>query len=205
MSKTPTPLDWFILNLVPCPNCTSQLVSKPVEKQWENVFCTTCSFACRFITVHQNPDISKLHILPDNLKKILKDNTLLPPLIIDYKWNSENIKYEKVIFFPFISSKFLKEQQEYPVSLIPDEETSILFEIQNLPSIILYEQPSIEDMAEVASKWDRVGTSSIQRMFKVGYAKAVRIKDLTMILRRQRGIEDVEDESNDLDEDEDDE
>ena len=195
-------LDWFILNMVPCPNCTSQLEAKPIQHEWKNVFCTNCPFACRFITVHHDPNISKFNILPEDLKKLLADKTLLPPLIIDYKWNRNNIKFEKVILFPFISTLFLKEQQEIPVSLIPDEETSVLYPINELPNITLYDQPSDSEIAEIASKWDKVYSARIQYIFKIGYSRAACIKDMAMILRSKRGIIDIED-SDDTDESDD--
>ncbi len=203
-SKNNHAMDWFILNFVPCPNCKSRLEAKPVEHEWKNVFCTECAFACRFITVHHDPNISKFNILPKDLKTLLTEKTLLPPLIIDYKWNDGNMEWEKVFFFPFISSKFLEEQQQKPVSLLPDQETSVLYHVEDLPNITLYEQPSAEDMAEIASKWEKVYISRIQHMFKMGYSRAARIKDLALALRRQRGIIDLE-EPDDLDDSDDDE
>ena len=197
------PLDWFILNMVPCPNCESSLTAKPVEKEWKNVFCTNCPFACRFITVNHDPNISKFNILANDLKKLLSENTLLPPLIIDYKWKSGSIQFEKVIFFPFISVIFLKEQQEIPISLIPSEQASVLYPINELPSNTLYEQPSDQEIAEIASKWDKVHSSRIQSVFRIGYARSACIKDLAINLRRQRGIVDVEEEE--VDDSEDDE
>lgn len=203
-SKNNPAMDWFVLNFVPCPNCKSRLEAKPVDGEWKNVFCTSCAFACRFITVHQDPNISKFNILPKDLKTLLTEKTLLPPLIIDYKWSDGEIEWEKVFFFPFISSKFLEEQQQLPISLLPDQETSVLYQIDDLPNMTLYEQPSENDMAEIVSKWNRVSTSYIQRKFRIGYSRSARIKDIAMALRRQRGIVDLEDidDSDDSDDDE---
>lgn len=194
------PLDWFILNMVPCPNCASTLTAKPTPKEWKNVFCSTCPFACRFITAHHDPNISKFNILPNDLAKLLTDNTLLPPLIINYKWKSNGISFERVTLFPFISAKFLKEQQEIPISLIPSEEASVLYAINELPSITLFEQPSNEEIAEIASTWDKVYVSRIQSVFRIGWSRSAYIKEIAMILRRQRGIIDVEEEGTEGDE-----
>jgi hypothetical protein len=179
-------MDWFVLNFVPCPNCKSRLEARPVEREWKNVFCTNCDFACRFVVALNDPNESKLNILPKDLEGLLSDKVSLPPLIIDYKWNDGEIDWEKVYFFPFISFQFLKEQQEHPISLLPDREISVLFDIYNLPNMVLFEQPSEEDMAEIASRWEKVSTSYIQRRFRIGYSRSARIKDLAMGLRRKK-------------------
>lgn len=104
------------------------------------------------------------------------------------------------MLFPFISVKFLKEQQEIPISLIPSEQASVLYPINELPSNTLYEQPSDQEIAEIASKWDKVHSSRIQCVFRIGYARSACIKDLAINLRRQRGIVDIEEEETEDDE-----
>lgn len=182
--------DWFILNFLPCPNCNSKLVPKPVKGEWKNVFCDSCDFACRFVTALNDPNESLLDILPSDLENLLLEKVTLSPLIVHYKWQEENIKWEKVYFFPFVAYRFLMEEQKHPISLLPDKTNSIYFNMFELPNILLYEQPSIEEMADIASHWPQISTSAIQRIFRTGYAKAARIKDIVMVLRRKKGIVD---------------
>lgn len=184
--------DWFILNFLPCPNCNSKLIPKPVKGEWKNVFCDSCDFTCRFVTALNDPNESRLDILPSDLENLLLDKVALPPLIVHYKWQEGNIKWEKVYFFPFIAYRFLKEEQDHPISLLPDKTKSIYFNMFELPNILLYEQPSDEEMAEIASHWPQISTSAIQRIFRIGYAKAASIKDIVMALRRKKGIVDEE-------------
>lgn len=192
MKKSDFSIDWFVLNFVPCPNCNARLEAKPVEREWKNVFCTNCDFGCRFITALNDPYESRLNILPKDLEDLLSEKTVLPPLIIHYKWQDGEINWEKVYFFPFVAYRFLKEHQEHPISLLPDREISVLFNMFDLPNVLLYEQPSDEDMAEIASRWPSISTSLIQRRFRTGYSKAARIKDIVMVLRKRRGIVDEE-------------
>lgn len=189
-------MDWFILNFVPCPNCSSRLEARSVKRKWNNVFCTMCAFACRFATANQDYSISRMCIFPKDLKAMLAKRTLLPPLIIHYKWTDNDIEWEKVIFFPFIASRFFEEQQQYPVPILPGEACPVLYPTDDLPSMILYEQPSYEDIAEIASRWSNVYTSRIQRMFRMGYGKASLIREMAMALRRKRGVTDVEESNN---------
>lgn len=195
-------IDWFALNFIPCPNCNSKLVPKPVNGEWKNVFCDTCDFACRYVTALSDPNESMLDILPSDLEDLLTEKVMLPPLMIHYKWEQGDIKCEKVYFFPFIAHRFLQEGQRTAISLLADKTNSIYYNMFELPSTLLYEQPTVEDMAEIASHWPAISTSLIQRRFGTGYSKAARIKDIVMVLRKKRGIVDPEmDESDDDDDD----
>lgn len=200
--------DWFILNLIHCPNCNGKLVAKPIINELKNVLCEACNFTCRFETSFSDPEQSILSLPSDELDKLISDKVVLPPLIIHYKWEDSYLKYEKVYFFPFIAYRFLKEEAISQINLLSESSKKnnvIFYNMFELPQILMYEQPSDEDLAEIASHWENTGTSSIQRKFKVGYARAALLKDRIMELRRKRGIIDEPIEENDDDEDEEEE
>src|SRR5882672_2498309 len=118
--------EWFALNYITCPNCTGKLLPKPVEKQWVNVICSACTFGCRFVVALNDPEDSRLNVSPKELEDLLTDEkAMLQPLIVHYKWQDENLKWEKLYFFPFIAYRFLKEDQRHAVSLLPNGEMSI--------------------------------------------------------------------------------
>lgn len=196
--------DWFILNFIACPNCNGKLIPKPVANELRNVFCENCDFSCRFETAFNHPNESILNIPYGDLDKLISNKKTLPPFIIDYKWKQDEIEFEKIYFFPFIALRFLKEEQKRPIQLLPNEKENSVFysNMFELPHILLFEQPSIEDMAEIASKWQNITTSYIQRRFGTGYVKASMIKRLVLQIRRKKGI--VDEVIEDIDEDEDD-
>lgn len=197
--------DWFILNFITCPNCNGKLIAKPVLNELRNVFCENCDFSCRFETALNHPNESILNIPYGDLNKLISSKTTLPPMIIHYKWKEGEIEFEKVYFFPFIAHRFLKEEQKHPIELLPNNKENSVFysNMFELPHVLLFEQPSIEDMAAIASRWQNITTSSIQRRFGTGYLKASIIKDLVIRIRRRRGI--LDETIGEIDEDDDDE
>jgi len=197
--------DWFSLNFIVCPNCNGKLVPKPITNEFRNVFCENCNFSCRFETAFNHPNESILNISYGDLDKLLSDKVILPPFIIDYKWKENETQWEKIYFFPFIARRFLVEEKKHPIQLLPNDKENLVFysNMFDLPNILLFEQPSIEEMAEIASYWQNINTTVIQRRFGTGYVKASIIKDLVMKIRRKRGI--LDELVGEIDEDDDDE
>jgi len=97
------------------------------------------------------------------------------------------------------------EEKKHPIQLLPNDKENLVFysNMFDLPNILLFEQPSIEEMAEIASYWQNINTTVIQRRFGTGYVKASIIKDLVMKIRRKRGI--LDELVGEIDEDDDDE
>jgi uncharacterized protein YbaR (Trm112 family) len=188
--------DWFILNLIACPNCNGTLRAQPAENELRNVFCDSCNFACRFETAFSSPTNSVLVLPSTQLEELITEKEMLPPLIIHFKWTDDDIAYEQVQFFPFIAYRFLKEEMSYVVSLATGnkEAVTVYQNMYELPSITMYEQPSEEELAQVVSAWENISTSQIQRAFRVGYGRAALIQDLAKEIRRKKGIVDDPDD-----------
>ena len=200
--------DWFILNLVSCPSCNNKLIPKPVQGDIKNVFCENCDFSCRFETIMNHPDESIFSIYSGDLSKLLSDKVTLPPFIFHFKWMIDGVRFEKIYFFPFIAHSFLKERKNYPIGLMSDDKEEMIFysNFFILPHILLFEQPSVEDMAEIVSNYQKISTSFIQRKFGVGYARASMIKEIVTKIRRKKGIfDEIINEDDDDEEDEEDE
>jgi len=196
--------DWFVLNLIVCPNCNGKLAVKTVVNEYKNVFCEECNFACRFETAFNSPTQSLLSLPTDELERIITDKVTLPPLIIHFKWGDGEIKYERVHFFPFIAYRFLQEEGIDPITFLPessDGRNIIFSNMFELPHILLYEQPTDDDLAEIVSYWENWSVSFIQRKFQFGYARSALLQDKIKELRRKRGIIDESSEESD-DEDE---
>ena len=190
MPKPKITTDWFMLNVFVCPNCNGKLLAKPTDGEWNNTFCEDCNFCCRFETAFNSPDGSILILPTKELDRLLSDKTILPPLMIHFKWKEGEVSWGKIIFYPFISYRFLQEEQNHPISLLPNaKDKSVVYSnMFQLPQIVLYEEPSMEELAEMASCWPDVTISKIMRKFKFGYAQSARLKDVVQKIWLKKGI-----------------
>lgn len=182
---------WFVLNFVPCPSCNSQLAPKPVDGEWNNVFCTWCSFACRLVVAPNNPRDKILAVRKADLENLLQLKKALPPLMIHFKWEAEGFAREQVEFWPFVAYRFLKEEGHAAIGLNPDDtpDAIIFSNMFELPSITIYRSPSDEEIADqIAQAWSQpIRASRIQETFGTGYLHAARIKELALERLRKLG------------------
>ena len=192
---------WFILNFLPCPSCNCKLQPNPELHWWNNVSCTWCDFACRFVVVPHTPADTVLSIRKKELEDILVLQKMLPPLMLHYKWESSGLQKERIVFWPYIPYRFMKERHLHPVSLNPegmtdDEVFSNIFEIHNLT---IYESPSDAEIAEsIAKTWEQpINSSRIMTLYEVSYMHAARIRDFAIDRMRALGIKIEHDEQDD--------
>lgn len=186
--------DLFILNFIMCPNCNGRLAPRSQGK-WINVGCETCAFGCRFVSARCSPESPTLHASPDQLEDLLTDaKELLPPIIMHFRWRAEGMQHEKVIFYPFLAYRFLKEEQDHVPSLSPEEEARVFYNLFEVPCIVLFESPTDEDIARMVCHMEIVSTSYIQRVFSTGYSRASTIRERALELRKLLGITESDDQ-----------
>ncbi len=206
--KNKKTIDWFILTLVPCPNCNGKLVPRPLPDEIRNICCEICNFSCRFETAYNNPNQFILSLPTDELERTMSEKITLPPLIIHFKWKEDSIQYDRVLFYPFIAYRFLKEEGLDPITFEPESKkarNTVFTNMFQLPFIPLFEQPTDDDIALIASEFENTSTSYLQRKFQIGYARASELQDkIKRILRKkEHGNEPLEIELDSDDDDED--
>lgn len=96
-----------VVKLVPCPNCSSQLILLPEGFAMYDVQCSRCLFRAQVKTVNSRPKASILGAGWQVFEKVLKAGYLTPPLIVNFKWG----RRQEIRFYPFVSKENIKPYQ----------------------------------------------------------------------------------------------
>ena len=91
-----------IIRVVPCPNCGKKLTRLPVGYPMYDVQCTACSFRAQIKTCRARPKAQILGAGWDIVDKVLKAGYLMPPLFVNFEWQTRGRHCQRVFFFPFI-------------------------------------------------------------------------------------------------------
>lgn len=100
-----------VVENVPCPNCSKELMLLPPNYPMCDVQCSGCSFRAQIKTNRSKPKSTIFGAGWDVVDKVLKSGYLMPPLIANFKWEDSTTKYQEIRFYPFISKKNLKMRQ----------------------------------------------------------------------------------------------
>ncbi len=187
------------LAVVSCPNCLGTLQIKDASTDQTNVRCIKCFIDIRFLFQdHEESDI--LSISRSDYDRLMGQNLRMPPMILYYKWETENpsLTWERADFYPFIPVCFLLSPQT-PVSLMSQSDTLVFSRFEVLPHYTIYNSPDEDDLAEIASTWDKISMSIIQSRFNMGYLHSSRIKEKAEEIRQKKGlpVADSDDDSDD--------
>jgi hypothetical protein len=101
-----------IVELIPCPNCTSRLMKLPQSYPLYDLLCSSCTFRVQVKTSSSNP--TNTFVIRSGGWKILehwlKAGQPMPQLIVNFHWVDKKTQEEKreVRFYPFIWRKNVK-------------------------------------------------------------------------------------------------
>jgi len=98
-----------VTKLVKCPNCTKTLMLLPNGYPLYDIQCTACNFRAQIKTNNTKPHEIIRGAGWDIMEKVLKSGFLVPPLIVNFKWDEKNIEKQEIRFYPFIKKKNLKK------------------------------------------------------------------------------------------------
>lgn len=99
-----------VISLVKCPNCNRQLMLLPESYPLCDALCTACHFRTQIKASSHSPYKSKTvrgagwYIL----EKSMKAGSLIPSLIVNYKWAEVGQAKQEIRFYPFILKQNLK-------------------------------------------------------------------------------------------------
>jgi DNA-directed RNA polymerase subunit RPC12/RpoP len=98
-----------IVDTIPCPNCIKPLMLLPKNYPLYDIQCTGCSFRVQVKTIASRPKDSILGAGWDIMDKVLKSGYLIPPLIVNFKWQEAGLDRQEIRFYPFLAKKNLRK------------------------------------------------------------------------------------------------
>lgn len=100
-----------VCELIPCPNCSKQLVKLPKGFPMYDVQCSGCMFRSQVKTVKSKPKNTIFGAGWDIYEKVLKAGFLAPSLIVHFIWESDKGICREVRFYPLIAMGNIKKYQ----------------------------------------------------------------------------------------------
>lgn len=128
-----------IVDLIPCPNCGKQLMLLPKNYPLYDIQCTACSFRVQVKTNKSKPKKEIFGAGWEIMNKVMKAGYMVPPLIINYKWQENEKPHQKILFYPFIPKVNLKKRQLPPHAKRANYKMFNYTELHKLPHFILFE------------------------------------------------------------------
>lgn len=92
-----------VVQHVACPNCGKKLMLLPPNFPMYDVQCTGCTFRAQVKTSSTKPKNEVFGAGYDIYEKVLKAGYLSPPLIIVFRWETNEGAFSEIKFYPFIA------------------------------------------------------------------------------------------------------
>jgi hypothetical protein len=103
-----------VVDLIPCPNCSKELMVLPPNYPLFDVQCSGCSFRAQVKTIKSKPKAVIFGAGWDIMDKVLKSGFITPPLITNFKWEENGEAKQEIRFYPFVPKKNLQKYQLSP-------------------------------------------------------------------------------------------
>lgn len=99
-----------LIDIIACPNCSKDLILLPTGYPLYDIQCTACNFRAQLKTSNSKPKSVVRGAGWEIINKVLRAGYLTPPLLVYFKWKTENdIECHEVRFYPFVPKKNLKK------------------------------------------------------------------------------------------------
>jgi len=98
-----------VVKLVPCPNCSKDLMLLPTGYPLYDVQCSGCSFRAQVKTNLCKPKAVIFGAGWEIMNKVLKAGFITPPLFLNFKWEQKGESKQEIRFYPFVPKKNLKK------------------------------------------------------------------------------------------------
>jgi len=129
-----------IVELVPCPNCSKQLMQLPPNYPLYDLQCTGCSFRAQVKSNNSKPKDEIFGAGWEIMEKVLKSGFMIPPLIANFKWKEKGIMRQKIIFYPFIPKSNLKKRQLSPTARRANYKMFNYIGLSDLPNFVMFDK-----------------------------------------------------------------
>ena len=105
-----------------------------------DVQCTGCSFRAQVKTNNSKPKDEIFGAGWEIIDKVMKSGFMVPSLIVNFKWNEEGKKKQKILFYPFVPRTHLKKRQLSPKARRANYKMFNYVGLSELPCLALYEK-----------------------------------------------------------------
>lgn len=129
-----------VVEKVPCPNCSKNLMLLPKNYPLYDVQCVGCSFRAQVKTNNTKPKPEIFGAGWDIIEKVLKSGFITPPLITNFKWSDNAGNHQEIRFYPFIPKKNLKMHKLSPTARRANYKMFNYIGIDKLPYFVLYKR-----------------------------------------------------------------
>lgn len=129
-----------IVELVPCPNCSKQLMQLPPNYPLYDLQSTGCSFRAQVKSNNSKPKDKIIGAGWEIMEKVLKSGFMIPPLIANFKWKEKGIMRQKIIFYPFIPESNLKKRQLSPTARRANYKMFNYIGLSDLPNFVMFDK-----------------------------------------------------------------
>lgn len=129
-----------VVDLIRCPNCKKKLMQLPRNYPLYDLQCTACSFRAQVKTNKSKPKKEIFGAGWEIMNKVMKAGFIVPPLIVNYKWQEKGKVHQKIFFYPFVPKENLKKRQLSPTARRANYKMFNYTGLDKLPHFILYEQ-----------------------------------------------------------------
>lgn len=129
-----------IVDLIPCPNCSKNLMLLPKNYPLYDIQCVGCSFRAQVKTNQSKPKKEIFGAGWDIMEKVLKSGFLVPSLITNFKWFEKNEIHQEIRFYPFVPKKNLKMHKLSPTARRANYKMFNYTYIDKLPFFVLFKK-----------------------------------------------------------------
>ncbi len=129
-----------VVELIPCPNCSKELMLLPPSYPLCDVQCSGCSFRAQIKTNQSKPKSEIFGAGWDILDKVLKSGYLMPPLITNFKWIDSLGSHHEIRLYPFVTKKNLKVRKLSETARRANYKMFNYVGLDTLPHFILYKE-----------------------------------------------------------------
>lgn len=126
-----------VVKLACCPNCGKNLMQLPKNYPLFDLQCSGCSFRAQVKSVSSKPKDTIFGAGWQIMAKVLKSGYMVPPLIVNYKWQEGNVQRHQIHFFPFIPKENLKSRVLAPTEIRQNYEMFDYIGLSKLPQFVL--------------------------------------------------------------------
>lgn len=92
-----------VVKLVACPNCGRKLMLLPTAYPLYDVQCSGCFFRAQVKSISESTKKTTIRGAGwEIMNKVLKSGSLVPSLIVNFKWSENSKEKQEIRFYPFI-------------------------------------------------------------------------------------------------------
>lgn len=129
-----------VVELIPCPNCSKELMVLPPNYPLFDIQCSGCSFRAQIKTNQSKPKNEIFGAGWEVTNKVLKSGYPMPPLITNYKRTDEAGEHQEIRFYPFIPKRNLKPRTLSAKALRANYKMFNYIGLDTLPHFVLYKK-----------------------------------------------------------------